>query len=126
MSCCSRAPRCSRLSPPPFRPAGASCFASQARADLEEAAAKTATVAQRLVEDYASLQQRGPSALASIDDPVMVLVSRAIGQDVNLFDRSGLEASSQRDLFALGLLSMRTPGDAYRAVILERLPVFVG
>jgi len=101
-------------------------FARQASADIEDAAAKTATVAQRLVEDYASLQQRGPSALASIDDQVMVLVSRAIGQDVNLFDRSGLEASSQRDLFASGLLSMRTPSTAYREVILERLPVFVG
>ena len=101
-------------------------FASQARADLEDAAARTATVAQRLVEDYASLQQRGPSTLASIDDQVMVLVSRAIGQDVNLFDRSGLEASSQRDLFASGLFAMRTPSRAYRQVILERLPVFVG
>ncbi len=101
-------------------------FASQARADLEDSAAKTATVAQRLVEDYASLQQRGPSTLASIDDQVMVLVSRAIGQNVNLFDRSGLEASSQRDLFASGLLAMRTPSSAYRHVILERLPVFVG
>ena len=101
-------------------------FASQARADLEDAAAKTATVAQRLVEDYASLQQRGPSTLASIDDQVMVLVSRAIGQDVNLFDRSGLEASSQRDLFVSGLFAMRTPSRAYRQVILERLPVFVG
>src|SRR5204862_4533197 len=49
-------------------------FASQASADLEDAAAKTATTAQRLVEDYASLQQRGPSALAAIDDPLMVLV----------------------------------------------------
>jgi two-component system nitrogen regulation sensor histidine kinase NtrY len=56
----------------------------------------------------------------------MVLVSRAIGQDVNLFDRSGLEASSQRDLFASGLFSMRTPSRTYRQVILERLPVFVG
>jgi signal transduction histidine kinase len=101
-------------------------FASQAGAEIEDAAARTATVAQRLVEDYASLQQRGPSALASIDDPLMVLVSRAIGQDVNLFDRSTLEASSQRDLFASGLLSMRTPSSAYRHVILERLPVFVG
>jgi signal transduction histidine kinase/NADH:ubiquinone oxidoreductase subunit 6 (subunit J) len=101
-------------------------FARQASADLEDAAARTATVAQRLVEDYASLQQRGPSTLASIDDRVMVLVSRAIGQDVNLFDRSGLEASSQRDLFASGLLAMRTPSTAYRQVILERLPVFVG
>jgi len=101
-------------------------FARQASADLEDSAARTATVAQRLVEDYASLQQRGPSSLASIDDQVMVLVSRAIGQDVNLFDRSGLEASSQRDLFASGLLAMRTPSTAYRQVILERLPVFVG
>ena len=101
-------------------------FARQADADLEDSAAKTATVAQRLVEDYASLQQRGATTLAGIDDPVMVLVSRAIGQDVNLFDRSGLEASSQRDLFASGLLSMRTPSSAYVHVILERLPVFVG
>jgi len=101
-------------------------FARQAGADLEDSAARTATVAQRLVEDYASLQQRGPSTLASIDDQVLVLVSRAIGQDVNLFDRTGLEASSQRDLFASGLLSMRTPSSAYLHVILERLPVFVG
>ncbi len=101
-------------------------FASQAGADLEDVAAKTATVAQRLVEDYASLQQRGPSSVAAIDDPLMVLVSRAIGQDVNLFDRSTLEASSQRDLFASGLLSMRTPSEAYREIVLERLPVFVG
>jgi signal transduction histidine kinase len=101
-------------------------FARQAQADLEDAASKTATVAQRLVEDYASLQQRGASTLAAIDDPLMVLVGRAIGQDVNLFDRSRLEASSQRDLFASGLFSMRTPSSAYRAVLLDRLPVFVG
>jgi signal transduction histidine kinase len=100
-------------------------FARQARADLEDAAAKTATVAQRLVEDYGSLQQRGAST-AALDDPLMVLVGRAIGQDVNLYDRSRLEASSQRDLFASGLFSMRTPSSAYRDVILQRLPVFVG
>src|SRR5215467_9262096 len=101
-------------------------FARQAQADLEDAAAKTATVAQRLVEDYASLQQRGPASQPSIDDQVMVLVGRAIGENVNLFDRSGLEASSQRDLFESGLFSKRTPSEAYREVILEKLPVFVG
>jgi signal transduction histidine kinase len=101
-------------------------FARQAQADLEDSAARTATVAQRLVEDYTTLQQRGASALAAIDDPLMVLVGRAIGQDVNLFDRSRLYASSQRDLFASGLFSMRTPSSAYREVILDRLPVFVG
>ena len=34
-------------------------FRDQFRAGVEEAAVKTATVAQRLVEDYATLQQRG-------------------------------------------------------------------
>ena len=41
-------------------------FATQARAGVEEAAARTATVAQRLVEDYATLQQRGPGG-AGVD-----------------------------------------------------------
>src|SRR5215468_10934461 len=101
-------------------------FANQARADLEETAARTATVAQRLVEDYATLQQRGTSAVAPIDDQIMVLVSRAIDQDVNLFDGSSLEATSQRDLFASGLFSLRTPSMVYQQIVLERRPSFVG
>jgi signal transduction histidine kinase len=101
-------------------------FANQARAELEETAARTATVAQRLVEDYATLQQRGRSSATPIDDQIMVLVSRAIDQDVNLFDGSSLEATSQRDLFASGLFSKRTPGTVYRQVLLERRPSFVG
>ena len=92
---------------------------------VEEAAATTATVAQRLVEDYATLQQLDPAAPAPIDDQIMVLVSRAIDQDVNLFDRSSLEATSQRDLFASRLLSPRTPSLVYRRIVLERLPTFV-
>jgi two-component system nitrogen regulation sensor histidine kinase NtrY len=55
----------------------------------------------------------------------MVLVSRAIDQDVNLFERSSLEATSQRDLFAQRLLSSRTPSLVYRRIVLERLPTFV-
>jgi signal transduction histidine kinase len=101
-------------------------FANQAQAELEETAARTATVAQRLVEDYATLQQRGTSAVAPIDDQIMVLVSRAIDQDVNLFDGSSLEATSQRDLFASGLFSLRTPGVVYQQILLERRPSFVG
>jgi signal transduction histidine kinase len=100
-------------------------FATELRASLDEAAAKTVTVAQRLVEDYATLQQRGPRALEAIDDQVMVLVARAIDQDVNLFDRSRLQATSERDLFASGLLSTRTPGNVYRTIILDRLPTLV-
>ncbi len=63
-------------------------FATQLTAGAEEAAARTVTTAQRLVEDYAALQQRGAAALDAIDDQIMVLVRRAIDEDVNLFDRA--------------------------------------
>ena len=56
----------------------------------------------------------------------MVLVGRAIDQDVNLFDGDTLQATSERDLFASGLLTTRTPGDVYRNIVLDRLPTFVG
>ena len=56
----------------------------------------------------------------------MVLVRRAIDEDVNLFDRARLQATSARDLFASQLLSPRTPGDVYRAILLDRLPTYVG
>ena len=100
-------------------------FATQLTAGAEEAAARTVTTAQRLVEDYAALQQRGAAALDAIDDQIMVLVRRAIDEDVNLFDRTTLQATSARDLFASQLLPMRTPGEAYRAVLLDRLPTYV-
>ena len=86
----------------------------------------TATVAQRLVEDYAALQQRGAGTLELLDDQIMVLVGRAIDQDVDLFDGARLQATSERDLFASGLLATRTPGEVYRRIALDRLPTFVG
>lgn len=91
---------------------------------VNENAVKTATVAQRLVEDYAALQPGG-QALDGLDDSNMVLVGRAIDQDVNLYNGSSLQATSERDLFASGLFQERTPADVYRSVILDRLPTFV-
>jgi signal transduction histidine kinase len=101
-------------------------FAAQLLASVDEAAGRTVTVAQRLVEDYATLQPRGPSALTAIDDQIMVLVRRAIDEDVNLFDRDHLQATSARDLFASQLLSTRTPGEIYKTILLDRMPTFVG
>ncbi len=92
---------------------------------VNESAVKTATVAQRLVEDYATLQQRGGRALEGIDDQILMLVERAIGQDVNLFDRATLQATSERDLFASRLFSVRTPAPVYRSVAIDRMPTFV-
>jgi signal transduction histidine kinase len=92
---------------------------NQFRAGVEDGAVKTATVAQRLVEDYAALQQRGAG---SVDDQFMVLVRWAIDQDVHLFDRYRLQATSERDLFASHLLSSRTPSEVYQRIVLDRLP----
>lgn len=101
-------------------------FAAQLDASAGETAARTVTTAQRLVEDYAALQARGTTALAAIDDQIMVLVRRAVDEDVNLFDRARLQATSARDLFASQLLPMRTPADVYKHILLDRLPTFVG
>jgi signal transduction histidine kinase len=98
---------------------------TQLSATAEEAAARTVTTAQRLVEDYAALQQRGAAALDTVDDQIMVLIRRAIDEDVNLFNRSRLQATSARDLFASQLLSLRTPADVYRSILLDRLPTYV-
>jgi signal transduction histidine kinase len=101
-------------------------FASELTAGIEEGAARTATVAQRLVEDYAALQQRGTGGLEALDDDIMMLVSRAIDEDVNLFDRTELQATSALDLYASQLLPTRTPANVYRKLVLERAPTYVG
>jgi signal transduction histidine kinase len=100
-------------------------FAQQLRESETDIARRTVTTAQRLVEDYAAIQQAGPTALSTIDDQIMFLVGRAIDEDVHLFERSRLQATSARDLFASLLLSTRTPGEVYRSVILDRAPTFV-
>ena len=101
-------------------------FAAELRAGIEDAAARTATVAERLVEDYATLQQRGVGPIRPLDNQIMVLVGRAIDEDVNLFNRAHLQATSERDLFASRLLSARTPASVYRAIVLDRQSTFVG
>jgi signal transduction histidine kinase len=101
-------------------------FASLLFADIEMEATRTATAASRVVEDFGSLQVRGLAAFPNIDDNIVVWLSRVIAQDVNVFDGAGLLASSERNLFASGLLPTRTPGEAYRAILLEGQPSFVG
>ena len=101
-------------------------FTTQLLAGADEAAARTVTTAQRLVEDYAAIQPRGSGGLAAVDDQIMGLVARAIDEDANLFERARLQATSARDIFASQLLTTRTPAAVYRAILLDRLPTFVG
>ncbi|MDE3156780.1 MAG: HAMP domain-containing protein [Acidobacteriota bacterium] len=101
-------------------------IATQLRAGIESAAARTAAVAQNVVDDYLDLQQRGTGAVPVLDDDVLVWLGRVIDQDVNVFSGSRLLATSERDLFASGVLPTRTPANVYRAIVLRRLPSFVG
>ena len=97
------------------------------RADVEDAAIRTTTVAQRvrrgLRPDPGARRGRRRSRSATTS---MVGISRVIDQDVNVFDGPRLVATSERDLFASGLLPTRTPADVYRAIVLDRRATFVG
>ncbi|HJR58089.1 MAG TPA: HAMP domain-containing sensor histidine kinase [Vicinamibacterales bacterium] len=101
-------------------------FAGLLRADVEAEAARSASVAQRVVEESQAPQPRGGEPLPPVSDDVMIWISQVIDQDVNIFQGPDLLATSDRDLFASGLLPTRTPADVYRAIALQRLPSFVG
>jgi signal transduction histidine kinase len=100
-------------------------FAELLRDDVRAAAARTAAVAQRVIESSDPLLRRGIDAMTSVSDDVMIWISQVIDQDVNIFVGPRLAATSERDLFASGLLPTRTPDDVYRAIVIERLPSFV-
>ena len=101
-------------------------FADQLRADVEAGAARTAAVAQSVIEESAVLQPADGQVISPFTDDVLVWISQVVGQDVNIFDGPQLVATSERDLYASGLLPTRTPDMVYRAIALEQLPSFVG
>ncbi len=92
---------------------------------IEGDAARTAAVAQRVIEESEAMLRRGTETAAPFADDVMVWISQVIDQDVNIFDGPELYATSERDLFASGLLPTRTPEDVYRAIMLNHLPSYV-
>jgi len=87
--------------------------AAQMEAGIEEEAVRTAAAAGRVVVDRAAEFGVG------LDDNLMVSVSRLIDQDVNLFRGSRLLATSERNLFASGLLPTRLDADVYLALALR-------
>ncbi|MFN7977994.1 MAG: HAMP domain-containing sensor histidine kinase [Vicinamibacterales bacterium] len=100
-------------------------MAASLREDVEREAARTVLSASRVIEDFAALESRGTTSLPALDDSLLVWLSRVIGEDINVFAGSGLRASSERNLFASGLLPTRTPGETYRALVLDGRPTFL-
>ncbi len=94
-------------------------IADRLRSDVESAAHKTTVIARQIIEDY-RVQPR-----AELGDDALVGLSRVIGQDVNIFRGARLQATSERDLFASGLLPSRTPADVYRGIVLDRMPTVI-
>ena len=77
-------------------------------------------------QDVGTLETSDGVSTATIDDDLVVWLSRVIAQDVNIFDGPGLLASSERNLFASGLLPTRTQGEVYRAIVLDGRPSYRG
>jgi signal transduction histidine kinase len=100
-------------------------FADLLRNDIQAEAARTASVAQRVIEESDALLRRGAEGVGPVNDDVMVWIRQVIDQDVNIFHGPELVATSQSDLFKSGLLPTRTPDDVYYAIELQRLPSFV-
>ena len=99
-------------------------FAGLLLDDIRAEASRTAAVAQRVIEESGAMLRR-TEGLTPFSDDVMVWISQLINQDVNIFNGPELSATSERDLFASGLLPTRTPEDVYRAIVLQRLPSYV-
>lgn len=100
-------------------------LSAQLRSDVESGAARTAAVAQRVIEESFGLQQTGEEPPALINDDLLVFISQVIDQDVNIFEGPQLLATSERDLFASGLLPTRTPAAVYDAIVLDRVAGYV-
>ena len=92
--------------------------ADEMRGNVEEEAVRTASAARRVVEDLVA--PRAAQQGVGVDDNLMVWVSRLIDQDVNIFSGPRLLATSERNLFASGLLPIRTPADVFRDIELRR------
>ena len=88
--------------------------ADQMERSIEQEAVRTASAAGRVVEDLAA--PRAAQQGLAVDDNLMVWVSRLVDQDVNMFMGTRLQATSERNLFASGLLPTRTPAEVYRAL----------
>ncbi|HVR69238.1 MAG TPA: ATP-binding protein [Vicinamibacteria bacterium] len=92
------------------------------RREFEAQALERAAIARKGVEDYAFFQREESSAGAPVSDEALVWLASVIRNDLDVFERGRLLASSKRELYASGLLAPRVSGAVYRAVVLEREP----
>jgi signal transduction histidine kinase len=82
-------------------------------------ALELAAVAKKAVEDYALFQRDEAPGQQPVSDAALVWVASLIQNDLDVFERGRLLASSKRELYASGLLPQRLSGEVFRALELD-------
>ena len=90
----------------------------------EDQALERAAVAKKVVEDFA-LFQESEAGHRPVTDAALVWVASLIRNDLDVFERGQLVASSKRELYASGLLLPRLPGAVFRRLVLGGEPAVV-
>jgi signal transduction histidine kinase len=85
-------------------------------------ARERAAVAKKAVEDFAFFRRGDSPGQEPVTDAALVWAASLIRNDLDVFDRGRLLASSKRELYASGLLLPRAAGSVYRALVLEGQP----
>jgi signal transduction histidine kinase len=91
---------------------------SESRAQAEERAA----VAKKAVEDLASFERGQARPGQPITDTALVWVASLVRNDLDVFERGRLLASSKRELYDSGLLPPRVSGAVFRDLLLHGQP----
>jgi signal transduction histidine kinase len=101
-------------------------LADRLHRESEDQALERAAVAKKAVEDFAFFQRGESPGKEPVTDAALVWVSSLIRNDLDVFGRGRLLASSKRELYASGLLPPRVSGSVFRALILDQMPSVLG
>lgn len=99
---------------------------ARANESLMASATQFVSAAQRVVEDYASLQA-DPDAGESLTltDSILYWLRGVVGQEIHVYEDGILRASSRPELFDSGLLSPRLDGRVHERLVDGNLPTLV-
>lgn len=101
--------------------------------ELDSSAVSFAGAAQKLLEDATAplelpgerAEDAAASAPVEISDSFLLWLRRVVGQDVHVYERGRVVASSKRELFDAGVLPARLDGWVHRQVAIEGRPSLV-
>ncbi len=87
--------------------------------EFQDQALERAAIAKKAVEDFAFFQRGEEESGQPVTDSAMVWLSSVVRNDLDVFARGRLLASSKRELYASGLLAPRVSGAVFRGLVLE-------